>query len=107
VLKPGIGLVASYKPGDHKTDPRAPDGVTILAPYEQATPDQIPGLMTGDAPMPMQLFDLQADPGEQHDVAAQHADVVERLKKAFDEMDRQPREHPLQSAVREKPAPNK
>lgn len=103
VLKPGIGLVASYKPGDHKTDPRAPDGVTILAPYEQATPDQIPGLMTGDAPMPMQLFDLQNDPAEQHDVAAQHADVVERLKKAFDDMDRQPREHPGQPSVREKP----
>jgi uncharacterized sulfatase len=102
VLKPGIGLAASYQPGDHWTDPRAPDGVTILAPYEQATPDQRPGLTTGDAPKPMQLFDLQADPGEQHDVAAEHADVVGRLKKAFDEMDAQPREHPIQSAVREK-----
>jgi uncharacterized sulfatase len=106
VLKPGIGLAASYKPGDHKTDPRAPDGVTILAPYEQATPDQIPGLMTGDAPAPMQLFDLQNDPGEQHDVAAQHADIVERLKKAFDEMNAQPREHPVQSAARLKATNN-
>jgi uncharacterized sulfatase len=103
VLKPGIGLAASYKPGDHNTDPRAPDGVAILAPYEQATPDQIPGLMTGDAPGPMQLFDLQNDPGEQHDVAAQHPDIVERLRKAFDEMDAQPREHPVQSATRLKP----
>ncbi len=106
VLKPGIGLVASYKPGDHRTDPRAPDGVTILAPYEQATPDEIPGLMTGDAPKPMQLFDLQTDPGEQHDVATRHAEVVERLKRAFDEMNRQPREHPAQSAVREKLKPS-
>ncbi len=107
VLKPGIGLVASYKPGDHKTDPRAPDGVTILAPYEQATPDQIPGLMTGVAPGPMQLFDLQNDPGEQHDVAAQHADIVERLKNAFDEIDAQPREHAVQSATRLKQTPSK
>jgi uncharacterized sulfatase len=107
VLKPAIGLVASYKPGDHRTDPRAPDGVTILAPYEQATPEEIPGLMTGDAPMAMQLFDLLADPGEQHDVAAEHADVVARLRKIFDEMDAQPREHPPQSPAREKPAAKK
>jgi arylsulfatase A-like enzyme len=89
VLKPGIGLVARYQPGDHMKDSRAPDGVSILAPYEQATPDQLPGLMTGDAPGAMQLFDLQNDPGEQHDVAAQHSDIVERLKKAFDEMSTQ------------------
>ena len=42
--------------------------------------------MTGDTPEAMQLFDLQNDPGEQHDVAAQHTDIVERLKIAFDEM---------------------
>ncbi len=107
VLKPGIGLVASYKPGDHWTDPRAPDGVTILAPYEQATPEQMPGLTTGDAPKPMQLFDLQNDPAEQHDVAAQHADIVARLKKAFDEMNAQPREHPEQSPARVNPKATK
>jgi arylsulfatase A-like enzyme len=88
VLKPHIGLVASYKPGDHRTDPRAPDGVTILAPYEQATPDQHPGLQTGDAPAAMQLFDLQNDPAEQHDVAAQHPAEVKRLKAHFDVMNK-------------------
>ncbi len=61
-------------------DPRAPDGVTILAPYEQYQPDAYPGLRTGDAPAAMQLYDLQADPGEQHDVAAAHPDVVKRLE---------------------------
>jgi hypothetical protein len=53
--------------------------VTILAPYEQAQPIDHPGLTTGDEPKPMQLFDLENDPGEQHDVAAQHPDVVKRL----------------------------
>ncbi len=55
----------------------------------------------------MQHFDLQTDPGEQHDVAAEHADVVERLKKAFDEMNAQPREHPSQSPAAAKPKTTK
>jgi arylsulfatase A-like enzyme len=63
-------------------DPRGPDGVTIIAPYEQYKPDAHPGLVTGVAPAPSQLFDLQADPGEQRDVATQHPDVVARLRQA-------------------------
>jgi N-acetylgalactosamine-6-sulfatase len=61
-------------------DPRAPDGVTILAPYEQYQPSDYPGIRTGDLPRAMSLFDLENDPAEQHDVAAEHADVVARLK---------------------------
>ncbi len=69
-------------------DPRAPDGVTILAPFEQYNLDRHPGLTTGVAPAAMQLFDLQTDPGEQQDVAAGHPDVVKRLRAAFDEVNR-------------------
>lgn len=64
-------------------DPRAPDGVTILAPFEQYKPSDYPGLTTGAAPAPMQLFDLQSDPGEQSDVAAAHPEVVARLRQLY------------------------
>lgn len=78
------------KPGaDGKwLDPRAPDGVTILAPYEQYNIDAFPGLNTGDAAAKMQLFDLQNDPGEQHDVAAEHPDEVKRLLAAYETMNK-------------------
>ena len=57
--------------------------MTILAPYEQYQPAEYPGMRTGDAPRAMSLFDLENDPAEQHDVAAQHGDVVARLKAAL------------------------
>jgi uncharacterized sulfatase len=70
-------------------DPRGPDGVTLIAPYEQPRPDSYPGLRSGPEPKAVMLFDLEADPGEQHDVAAGHPDVVARLKSLFDQMDAQ------------------
>jgi uncharacterized sulfatase len=73
-------------PGERWLDPRAPDGVTILAPYEQHQPTDYPGLRTGDETPAMSLFDLAADPGEQHNVAAAHPDVVSRLKAQYDQV---------------------
>jgi arylsulfatase A-like enzyme len=70
------------KPGERWIDPRGPDGVTILAPYEQYPPSEYPGLRTGDATAALTLFDLAADPGEQLDVASKHPEVVSRLKKS-------------------------
>ncbi len=70
---------------DKWIDKRAPDGVTIVAQYEQATPHQYPGVQTGDGPRTMMLFDLENDPGEQRDVADKHPGVVRRLKAIFDE----------------------
>lgn len=75
-------------------DPRGPDGVTLLAPYEQARPTQHPGVTSGDGPRAMMLFDLEQDRSEQHNVAAQHPDVVERLKDVFDAMEAQVPEFP-------------
>ena len=37
----------------------------------------------------MMLFDLEADPAEQHDVADEYPEVVKRLKDLFDKMDAQ------------------
>ena len=75
----------SQRPGERWIDPRAPDGVTLLAPYERYQPTDYPGLRTGDAPQPMALFDLSTDPGEQHNIAAEHPDEVKRLKALYDE----------------------
>jgi arylsulfatase A-like enzyme len=76
-------------PGGRWIDPRAPDGVTILAPFEQYQPSDYPGLRTGDETPAMSLFDLEKDPGEQHNVAAQHPDIVARLKARYDQVIRE------------------
>jgi uncharacterized sulfatase len=67
-------------------DPRGPDGVTLIAPYEQANPGMHPGVITGDPGKEMMLFDLEADRAEQHDVAARHPEIVARLKALYDKM---------------------
>jgi uncharacterized sulfatase len=81
----------------HWIDPRRPDGVALLAPYEQAKPNQHPGLTTGDNPKSGMLFDLESDPAEGRDVAANHPDVVKRLSELFAAMETQ---------VPDFPAPN-
>jgi hypothetical protein len=72
------------KPEENWIDPRGPDGVTILAPYEQAHPSAYPGLFGPEPAQAMSLFDLQQDPSEQENVASQRRDVVERLKALYD-----------------------
>ncbi|MBI4327241.1 MAG: sulfatase [Chloroflexi bacterium] len=98
VLPPGKPRIMQR--GERWTDPRAPDGVTILAPYEQAHPSQYPGVLTGDETKALSLFDLEADPAEQHDVAKQHPETVKRLKDLYDEMQTQ---MPAPSARKRKP----
>lgn len=102
VLSPG----ERTERGENWVDPRGPDGVTILAPYEQARPSEYPGVTGGDGPGEMILFDLAADPAEQHDVAEKHPEVVKGLKAMFDELNGQvPKfKHP-QSTPLQKPGP--
>jgi arylsulfatase A-like enzyme len=71
-------------PGERWIDPWGPDGVTLLAPYEQYQPTDYPGVRTGDPGKAGALFDLQSDPAEQRDVSAQHPEIVARLQKKFD-----------------------
>ncbi len=66
--------------GDDWIDPRGPDGVTIIAQYEQARPSEYPGVIGGDGPKQYMLFDIVADPSEQNDLSEQYPDIVERLK---------------------------
>lgn len=77
------------KDGERWIDPRGPDGTTILAPLEQYQPTDYPGLRTGDAVTGPSLFDLKNDPGEQHNVAAQHPEIVTKLRAKFDEIVKQ------------------
>jgi hypothetical protein len=83
ILKPNE---RSKPPPGRWIDPRGPDGVTILAPYEQYQPSDYPGLTTGDTAEAMSLFDLQNDPGEQHNVTQEHPEIVKRLKARYDEL---------------------
>lgn len=70
-------------------DQRGPDGVTLIAPVEQARPNQYPGVRTGPEPKEMMLFDLEADPAEQRDLSARNPEIVARLREIFDRMDRE------------------
>ncbi len=67
--------------GSDWEDPRAPDGVTLIAPYEQPRPSEYPGTVGGDGPRAGMLFNLEKDPAETRDVSGTHPQVVKRLRK--------------------------
>ena len=77
---PGPANERMWQADEKWIDPRRPDGVRIIAPFEQAHPSDFPGVQTGDKVSGIALFDLEADPGEQHNVAEQHPEVVNQLK---------------------------
>jgi arylsulfatase A-like enzyme len=82
LLPPSPGLATPAFLAKPYVDDRGPDGVTILAPHEQYTHADHPGVTTGDPAKAGQLFDLLADPAEQRDVSAENPDVVKRLTAA-------------------------
>jgi len=88
VLNPGSSTMINLplEQARERISRRAPDGVTIIAPFEQPDPSEYPGVApSSEEPKPMMLFDLDVDPGEQRDLSSQRPDVVKRLKSLFDE----------------------
>lgn len=83
-VKPANDRREANTPKTRWVDPRAPDGVTLLAPSEQYQPADYPGVRTGDAPQAMALFNLSKDAGEQHNVADEQPEVVKRLMERYD-----------------------
>jgi uncharacterized sulfatase len=81
-------FLGATKKGGAWTDPRGPDGREIMAPLTQPQPDKYPGVRGGVEPAAMQLFDLKSDPGEQVDLAPRYPEVVERLKRLFEQITR-------------------
>jgi uncharacterized sulfatase len=72
----------AYRPPqnlDSWVDRRRPDGLTLIAPFEQSNPGHYPGATTGVAPRDGMLFNTRSDPGETTDVSSEHPSVAERL----------------------------
>jgi len=81
-----IGIPRFYEPVDLETwsDWRAPDGVTIIAPFEQATPAQYPGIIPEEMEGEVFLFNLKEDLSERVNLAGEHPDKVEELTREYD-----------------------
>jgi arylsulfatase A-like enzyme len=61
------------------TDPRGPDGITIIAPMEQANPGLYPGVIPTKTENDIQLYNLKIDPTESEDLANKKPEKVEEL----------------------------
>jgi len=66
-------------------DKRAPDGTTILAPVEQATPADYPGLKPEKMAGEMLLFDLEKDPTESTDLSGTYPQVKQEMVRKYEE----------------------
>jgi arylsulfatase A-like enzyme len=76
-----------YRPVDLENwvDKRAPDGVTIIAPREQATPGQYPGIRPESMPGDTFLFNLRDDISEMKNRYETHPEKAAELKKDYSE----------------------
>lgn len=86
-LKLFVNRPYGRKPYDLKTwkDPRGPDGITIIAQFEQATPAQYPGVIPQKSKNKIQLFNLINDPTESVDLAPSNPKVVAELLKEYED----------------------
>jgi arylsulfatase A-like enzyme len=65
-------------------DPRGPDGTTILAPMEQARPEQYPGVLPEKPETDIQLFDLSSDYTESNNLKDSMPEKVEELQVEYE-----------------------
>lgn len=66
------------------TDKRSPDGTTIIAPFQQATPDDYPGKKPEKMEGDMLLFDLEKDPTETNDISAKYPQIKKKLIRKYE-----------------------
>ena len=64
-------------------DKRAPDGKTIIAPFEQASPADYPGLKPEKMEGEMLLFNLEEDQQERTDLSEKYPDIKEELLRKY------------------------
>jgi arylsulfatase A-like enzyme len=64
-------------------DPRAPDGTSIIAPAEQATPADYPGVKPEKLEGEMLLFNLEEDPAESTNLAESFPEIKKKLIKEY------------------------
>lgn len=64
-------------------DPRGPDGKTIIAPAEQATPADYPGIKPEKIAGEMLLFNLEDDPAESKNLIESFPQIKEKLLKEY------------------------
>lgn len=75
-----------YRPVNLETwkDKRGPDGTTIIAPFEQATPALYPGIKPKEPENEIQLFNLRTDPTESNDLAKEKPELVNELLQDYE-----------------------
>jgi uncharacterized sulfatase len=61
------------------TDPRGPDGKTIIAPVEQSNPGHYPGIIPIKTENDIQLYNLKNDPTESNDLSTINPEKVKEL----------------------------
>jgi len=65
------------------TDERGPDGTTILAPFQQATPADYPGVKPEMMAGEMLLFDLENNPTESTDLSGKYPQIKEDMVRKY------------------------
>ena len=65
------------------TDKRGPDGTTIIAPVEQATPADYPGIKPEEIGGEILLFNLENDRTEENELSGKYPEIVKRLKNEY------------------------